>query len=60
MSINGFGGTSSVSNNTISTISGQATITGLLIGAAGTATQLTVSTYNYTASSGTGVGYRIV
>jgi hypothetical protein len=30
---------SSVSNNTISTISGQATITGLLIGAAGTATQ---------------------
>jgi hypothetical protein len=40
MSINGFGGTSSVSNNTISTISGQATITGLLIGAAGTATQL--------------------
>jgi hypothetical protein len=37
MSINGFGGTSSVSNNTISTISGQATITGLLIGAAGTA-----------------------
>jgi hypothetical protein len=46
MSINGFGGTSSVSNNTISTISGQATITGLLIGAAGTATQHRFYQYN--------------
>jgi hypothetical protein len=46
MSINGFGGTSSVSNNTISTISGQATITGLLIGAAGTATQHRFYKYN--------------
>jgi hypothetical protein len=41
MTINGFGGTSSVSNNTISTISGQA-ITGLNIGAAGTASTVTV------------------
>jgi hypothetical protein len=56
MSINGFGGTSSVSNNIISTISGQAAITGLFIGAVGTATTLTVSGNQISnlTSSGTG------
>jgi len=56
MNINGFGGNSSVSNNTISGLNGQFEITGLAIGAAGNATLLAINnnTINNLVSTGAG------
>ncbi|UQD57336.1 GEVED domain-containing protein [Flavobacterium sp. K5-23] len=60
MNVSGFGGTSSISNNTITNINGQAAITGLTIGGFGTATTLTVSGNNITGLSSTGTGGSVI
>jgi hypothetical protein len=56
MNVNGFGSTSSVSSNTISSITGQGAVTGITIGATGAASTLTVDSNNISSLSSTGTG----
>ncbi|MFN5920472.1 MAG: beta strand repeat-containing protein, partial [Bacteroidota bacterium] len=56
MTVTGFGNTSAVAGNTISTITGQAAITGITIGTAGNATALNVNGNTISGLSSTGTG----
>jgi len=56
MNLNGFGATSTVSNNVISNITGQNTVSGIVLGATGTASTLTVDGNSISGLSSTGTG----
>ncbi len=60
MTINGFGGTSTVSNNIITKITGQAAVTALNIGASGTASALTVNSNTIDTIISTGTGGLVI
>ncbi|HPH86173.1 MAG TPA: hypothetical protein PLC48_11970, partial [Ferruginibacter sp.] len=51
-----FGGTANISNNTISNISGQSTITGLFVGGSGTIAALTMASNSITGLTSSGIG----
>jgi len=56
MTLNGFGTGSSVSNNTITNITGQGALTGLTVGSTGNATNLLINNNTITGLSSTGTG----
>lgn len=60
MTVNGFGNTSAITDNTVSNITSQAAITGLTIGTLGDATALNVNGNSITGLSSTGTGGAVI
>ncbi|WP_298116417.1 hypothetical protein [Flavobacterium sp.] len=60
MSLNGFGSTSSVSNNTISNLAGQAAITGVIIGSTGNSSLFTINSNTITGLNSSIVGANVI